>query len=185
MNANRPKPMMIISKMPLLLIFPKAVIFYFIFYYFFSLSLSTPAAFGSLPARFSDPWRTVRSGYAAHSRMENAYKINKKLANDGINCRQFAFVAPFLCFLTTKIGHNAGSDRAFFLFFLSRFACHDTNVLAATRVFLPRCDPHAGRGAYSSATWRRTTSILVMVFLTILKWYLPTFTTSLSLGKLW
>ena len=178
MNANRPKPMMIISKMPLLLIFPKAVIFYFIFYYFFSLSLSTPSAFGSLPARFSDPWRTVRRGYAAHSRMENAYKINKKLANDGINCRQFAFVALFLCFLTAKIGHNAGSDRAFFLFFLSRFACHDT-------IFLVTADPHAGRGAYSSATWRRTTSILVMVFLTILKWYLPTFTTSLSLGKLW
>ena len=44
--------MMMISKMPLLLIFPKAVNFYFIFYYFFSLSLSTPSAFGSLPARF-------------------------------------------------------------------------------------------------------------------------------------
>ena len=176
--------MMMISKMPLLLIFPKAVIFYFIFYYFFSLTLSTPPAFGSLPARFSDPWRTVRRGYAAHSRMENAYKINKKLANDGINCRQFAFAALFLCFLTAKIGHNAGSDRAFFLFFLSR-------LLATTRMFLPRhaflatADPHAGRRAYSSATWRRTTSILVMVFLTILKWYLPTFTTSFSLGKLW
>lgn len=183
---------MIISKMPLLLIFPKAVIFYFIFYYFFSLSLSTPSAFGSLPARFSDPWRTVRRGYAAHSRMENAYKINKKLANDGINCRQFAFVALFLCFLTTKIGYNAGSDRAFFLFFLSRFACHDTIVLAATlafsfhdTLFLVTAYPHAWHGDYSSATWRRTTSILVMVFLTILKWYLPTFTTSLSLGKLW
>ncbi|MBD9041097.1 MAG: hypothetical protein EGR49_00785 [Prevotella sp.] len=93
-----------------------------------------------MPARFSDPWRTVRRGYAAHSRMENAYKINKKLANDGINCRQFAFAAPFLCFLTAKIGHNAGSDRAFFLFFLSRFACHDTNFFATV-------DPHAGRGA--------------------------------------
>lgn len=162
MNANRPKPMMIISKMPLLLIFPKAVIFYFIFYYFFSLSLSTPSAFGSLPARFSDPWRTVRRGYAAHSRMENAYKINKKLANDGINCRQFAFVALFLCFLTTKIGYNAGSDRAFFLFFLSRFACHST-------FFMPRLIRRLDVGAYSSATWRRTTSILVMVFLTILK----------------
>ena len=43
--------MMIISKMPLLLIFPKAVIFYFIFYYFFSLSLSTRPLFGSLEDR--------------------------------------------------------------------------------------------------------------------------------------
>ena len=147
MNANRPKPMMIISKMPLLLIFPKAVIFYFIFYYFFSLSLSTPSAFGSLPARFSDPWRTVRRGYAAHSRMENAYKINKKLANDGINCRQFAFVALFLCFLTAKIGHNAGSDRAFFLFFLSRllatppFSCHG---VIRTLDAEPTPRPHGG-----------------------------------------